>query len=228
MSAGLLYSPSSQRYKTVKPQYRIALPTALSILVMLIVLALSTRGAGSSPAPSPGDAPALPPPSNGAISPQNQADALHFVIAADREIYCREYSARQNREPSPPNASAGAKPGESWPAPCSLIRRAAETIQSSGAEFSYSLRSLTPIDPRNEPQTELEQRGLAFISSHPTENYYGQEMLGGRRYFTAVYPDLPATTACIDCHGRRSASSQRRYHAGDVMGGIVVRVPLEF
>jgi len=212
----------------VKFKNRIALPTVLSFVVLLIFIAFSALGAGSDSATGLGAAPALPPPSNGAISPQNQADALHFVIAADREIYCREYIARQNGEPPSPNASAGAKPGESWPVPCRMIRRAAESIQSNGAEFSYSLRSLRPIDPRNEPQTELERRGLDFIAIHPTENYYGQEMLGGRRYFTAVYPDLPMVATCIECHNRRSASTPQRYQVGDVMGGIVVRVPLEF
>lgn len=213
---------------TIKARNSVALPTAFSLVGLSIVLAFSALRAGSDSAPSPGDASALPPPSNGAISPQNQADALHFVIAADREMYCRSYLAQQAADALSSNVAAGAKPGEPWPAPCLMIRRASESIQSNGAEFSYALRSLTPIDPRNEPQTELEQRGLAFISSHPTENYYGQEMLGGRRYFTAVYPDLPATVACIDCHGRRSTSIQLRYHAGDIMGGVVVRVPLEF
>jgi hypothetical protein len=191
----------------VKPQNRVALPAVFSLVVLLIVLALSTRGAGSNPATSPGDAPALPPPSNGAISPQNQADALHFVIAADRELYCREYIAHQTEGGSSPTA---------------------ESIQNKGAEFSYALRSLHPSDPRNEPQTELEQRGLAFVASHPTQNYYGQEMLGGRPYFTAVYPDIPAVAACVDCHNRRSASIPHRYQVGEAMGGIVVRVPLEF
>jgi hypothetical protein len=53
-------------------------------------------------------------------------------------------------------------------------------------------------------------------------------MLGGRRYLTAVYPDIPAVAACIDCHNRRPASIPQRYQVGEVMGGIVVRVPLEF
>jgi hypothetical protein len=213
---------------TVKVRKSVALPTAISLVVLLLVLGLTTLGAGSDSATGSGDASALPPPSNGAISPQNQADALHFVIAADREIYCREYLARQTGNAPAANATIAGKPDESWPAPCTLIRRAAESIQSKGAEFSYALRSLDPIDPRNEPQTELEQRGLAFIKDHPTENFYGQEMLGGRRYVTGVYPDLPATTGCIDCHGRKAASVQRRYHVGDVLGGLVVRVPLEF
>ena len=207
---------------------RVALPIALSLVALLTVLAWSTLGASPNSATSPSDAPALPPPSNGAISPQNQAAALHFVIAADREMYCRAYVARLTGDTPSPNTSAGGKPDESWPSPCEMLRRAAESVQSKGAEFSYALRSLRPGDPRNEPQTELEQRGLAFVTSHPTQNYYGQEMLGGRRYLTAVYPDLPAVAACIDCHNRRSASVAQRYQVGEAMGGIVVRVPLEF
>jgi hypothetical protein len=210
----------------VKPQNRVALPTAFSFVALLIALALSTRGAGSNPATSPGDAPALPPPSNGAISPQDQADALHFVIAADREIYCQMYIARQTGDAPSPNASASGKPVE--PSPCEMVRRAAESIQNKGAEFSYALRALHPSDPRNEPQTELEQRGLDFIASHPTQNYYGKEMLGGRPYFTAVYPDIPAVASCIDCHNRSSSSHLQHHEVGEIMGGVVVRVPLEF
>ena len=212
----------------MKPHNQVALPTIVSFVAVLIVLGLSTRGAGPDPATRPGNALTPPTPSNGAISPQNQADALHYVIAADREIYCQEYIAHQTEGESSPNAAAGSKSGGSWPVPCGMIRRAAESIQNKGAEFSFALRSLRPIDPRNGPQTELEQTGLAFIASHPTQNYYGPEMLGGRRYFTAVYPDLPATAACIDCHNRRAASIPHSCKVGDVIGGVVVRVPLEF
>jgi len=205
---------------TVKPRIRVAPPAALSLVSLLAVLAPSTPGAG--------DAPALPPPSNGAISPQDQADALHHVIAADREAYCRVFLALQAGDAPPPGAPAGGRRSEPWPPPCEMFRRAAESIQSKGAEFSYALRSLRPVDPRNGPQTELEQRGLAVVTGHPGQNYYGHEMLGGRRYFTAVYPDIPAAAACVDCHNRRLAPAQQRFQAGEIMGGIVVRVPLEF
>jgi hypothetical protein len=192
----------------MKPQNRVGLPTALSFIAMLVAIALTGRGADSGSAAGVGDTPGAGASSNGAISPQDQADALHFVIAADREIYCREFLAQQKGDNSPPNPALGVKPDGSWPSPSEMLRRAAESIQENGAEFSYALRSLHPSDPRDGPQTELEQRGLAFVTSHPAQNYYGQEMLGGRRYFTAVYPDtLPA---------------------GGAMSAIVVRVPLEF
>ncbi len=213
----------------MKLQDRIALPTAILAVAVLIVFAASPRrGAGSGPSTSPDGAPAPPASSNGAISPQDEADALHLIIAADREMYCQEYIAHQKEgEPSPDRSTRG-KSGESWPLPEEMFRRAAESIQSKGAEFSYALRSLRPIDPRNGPQTELEQRGLAFIASHPSQNYYGQEMLGGRHYFTAVYPDIPAVAACVDCHNQGPPSNPQPRQAGEILGGIVVRVPLEF
>ena len=211
--------------KTREPCAR---PIAWSLAALVAALALFALGAGSEPAAKPAEMPALPPPSNGAISPQNQADAVHYVIAADREMYCRAYAARQGGNAPSADAPAGGEPTAAWPSPCELFRRAAESIQSQGAEFSYALRSLHPIDPRNGPQTELEQTGLAFVASHPNQNYYGPEMLGGRRYVTAVYADLPATASCVDCHRRRSPAGAQQYRIGEPMGGIVVRVPLEF
>jgi len=213
----------------MKLKDQIALPIVISMVAALFVVALSTRGgASSNSATNPSDAPAAPPPSNGAISPQDQADALHFVIAADREMYYEAFIARQKEGESSRDLSTSSKSAESWPLPEEMFRRAAESIQSKGAEFSYALRSLRPIDSRNGPQTELEQRGLAFVASHPAQNYYGQEMLGGRHYFTAVYPDIPAVAACVDCHNRRSTSIPQRRQVGEILGGIVVRVPLEF
>jgi len=207
----------------VKPKHWVALPISFSLLAMLVLLALHSRAADSNPAKAGGDDSALPPPSNGAISPQDQADALHFVIAADREGLCRLYLAHK-----PADAGSSGRRDSDWPCPSVALREACESIQSQGAEFSYALRSLAPLESRNSPQTQLEQTGLAFIASHPGENYYGREMLGGRRYFTAVYPDLPAVESCVECHNRNSGAPSRHHKPGDALGGVVVRVPLEF
>jgi len=207
----------------VKTTTRTARPNSLLFAALLVTLVLSMRGADKEAPSNPGDATALPPPSNGAISPQDQADALHFVIAADREVLCGMYLAHAPADAKPEGATTGG-----WPCPSVSLRTACESIQSLGAEFSYALRALSPMEPRNSPQTDLEQAGLAFVVSHPGQNYYGKEMLGGRRYFTAVYPDLPAGTRCVECHNRSSGTTPRLHKPGDPLGVVVVRVPLEF
>jgi hypothetical protein len=196
--------------------------------VGLVLLAWCAFGADAGSTASGGKAAELSPSSNGVVSPKDEADALHLVIAADREQYCRAYVAQQKSGGASYTAGFREKPEDAWPVPAEMFRRAAESIQSQGAEFSYALRSLNPINPRNGPQTDLERKGLEFIAGHPDQAYYGPEMLGGRRYFTGVYPDLPAVRSCIDCHAGKSGSKPYPYHVGEPMGAVVVRVPLEF
>lgn len=155
------------------------------------------------------------------FKPQEMADALHAVIAADREVY-----ARHLEQLGAANPVAGQKEGSKVPA--HLLRQAAETIQSKGAEFHYVLRSLWPVNPKNAPETETERKGLKAVLDNPDQNFYSEESLGGRLYFTAVYADKAVTESCVTCHNQNSRSPKRDLKQGDVMGGLIVRVPLEF
>jgi hypothetical protein len=66
------------------------------------------------------------------------------------------------------------------------------------------------------------------VLDHPDSNYYAEESLGGRRYFIAVYPDRAIVPACVECHNQHPNSPKRDFELGDTIGGMVVRVPLEF
>ena len=154
------------------------------------------------------------------ISPRKLADSLHAVIAADREVYARMMAERQI-------AGAGS-PEQSLPVHAQMLRRAGTAIQQRGAEFSYTLRSLWPINENQGPQTAVEKLGLERVAQDPGTNYYTEETLGGRSYFTAIYPDRATLPSCVDCHNQHPSSPRRDFQLHDVMGAIVVRVPLEF
>ena len=145
------------------------------------------------------------------FKPQEMADALHAVIAADQKTYA---------------LSGGDENLMALHA--QRLRQASESIQQQGAEFHYILRSLWPINPKNAPETDTEKAGLQYVLDHPGTNYYGGQSLGGRRYFTAVYAEVATVSACADCHNRNPGSPKKDFKLGDVMGGLVVRVPLEF
>ena len=161
------------------------------------------------------------------FKPQEMADALHAVIAADREVYARLVVQRL-AEVKSANLSEAGKPDESPPLPPHLLRPASESVQQKGAEFHYVVRSLWPINPKNAPETAIEKTGLQYVLDHPDANYYAEESLGGRRYFTAVYPDRAIVPACVECHNHHPNSPKKDFKLGDTMGGMVVRVPLEF
>ena len=161
------------------------------------------------------------------FKPQEMADALHAVIAADREVYAREVISHL-AEATNTNDSEAWKTNGGPPLPAHMLRLASESVQQKGAEFHYVLRSLWSINPKNAPQTATERTGLQYLLDHHDSNYYSEESLGGRRYFTAVYPDRAIVPACVECHNRHPDSPKRDYAPGEIMGGIVVRVPLEF
>ena len=181
-------------------------------------------GAGCSP-----DSPKSPEVSQPAVTfkPQEMADALHAVIAADREVYARQVFQRLADVKNAHITEAWKTNGSSL-LPAHLLRPASESVQQQGAEFHYVVRSLWPISSKNAPETATEKTGLQYVLDHPDSNYYTEESLGGRRYFTAVYPDRAIVPACVECHNQHPDSPRRDFQPGDVMGGIVVRVPLEF
>lgn len=145
------------------------------------------------------------------VSLRKMVDSLHALIGADQRALVER--------------TAGASAG---PSHAAVLRAAAQDIQKHGAEFSYTLRSLWAIDRNQGPQTQVEQDGLEFVAKHPEETFYAEEELGGRSYFTAVYAERATVASCVECHNAHAASPRRDWKFGDVMGAVVVRVPLEF
>jgi hypothetical protein len=148
------------------------------------------------------------------VSLRKMADSLHAVIAANQQL------AVEGME--------SAKSAVSQPSHAGLLLRANLGIQQHGAEFSYTLRSLHPIQASAGPQTQVEQTGLEKVSAIGAEPFMTEETLGGRSYFTAIFPEIASRASCIECHNRHPESPRKDYRVGDVMGAIIIRIPLEF
>lgn len=192
------------------------------VIVIFCALLIGCAGCQKSAVPATKPSPEV------TFKPQEMADALHAVIAADREVYSRHILQRLQADEKLIKASENWQAEKALPVPAQVLRMGSEAVQEKGAEFHYVLRSLWPINPRNAPETATEKAGLQSVLEHPETNYYSAESLGGRRYFTAVYPDRATVPSCAECHNAKQASGKRDFKLGDVMGGMVVRVPLEF
>jgi hypothetical protein len=149
------------------------------------------------------------------VSYRRMADSLHAVLRAADTTFL----ARQAAEP----AAASLSHAE-------FLRRMAREIATHGAEFSFALRALDPLDPRAAPQTQVEQDALKAFrrAGGAARPRLVEEQLGGRAYFTAVYPARATRTSCADCHNRDPRGSRHDFRRGDVMGAWVIRLPREF
>ncbi|MDX1696157.1 MAG: DUF3365 domain-containing protein [Ketobacteraceae bacterium] len=178
-------------------------------------LVTGIAGCGSEPA-EPG------------ISPQLYTDSLFAVMKADRTNYTKLIIKRLG-----PAGADAIKPNEHWedmengaPLPAQMFRFGAELVSDMTSDFTYSLQSIWPINKQNAPKTELEKEGLQYIVDNPGKNFYGTESLGGVDYYTAVYPDVAVAAPCVDCHNGHKDTPKSDFKLGDVMGGVVIRVPL--
>ena len=153
-------------------------------------------------------------------------DLLHLVMSSDRTVYTRMIVNRLAVEEGVITASEHFEDDKALVLPAQMFRFGAEMVAEETDEFSYSLLSLWPINKQNAPTTDLETEGLEYIAANPGENFYGEEELGGTTYFTAVYPDVAVATACYSCHNDHKDSPKTDFEAGDVMGGVVIRIPI--
>lgn len=160
------------------------------------------------------------------ITPQQMADAVSAVIRADRTVYTKMVVNRLANEEEVIEASEHWQEDKALPLPAQMLRAGAELVQDQGLGFSYSLLSLYPINSQNKAKTDAEKKGLEEVAAYPEKNFYTEETLGKKRYFTAVYADKAVTEACIACHNHHKDSPKKDFKLNDVMGGIVVRIPL--
>ncbi len=160
------------------------------------------------------------------ISPQEFTDALHKVMESDRAVYTKQVVNRLAKEEGVIKASEHFIDDKALPLPAQMFRFGAEMVAGKTDKFSYSLQSIWPINKQNAPVTDVEKTGLKFIAENPGQNYYGEEELGGTKYFTAVYPDIAVAPVCASCHNGHKDSPRTDFKVGDVMGGVVIRLPL--
>ena len=168
------------------------------------------------------------PQESGGIEPRLYTDSLFAVMNADRANYTKLIVQRLG-----PNGANVIQPAEHWKdlengalLPAQMFRAGAEAVAEVTDEFSYSLQSLWPVNKMNAPKTDMEKAGLTYVVENPGKNFYGEETLGGITYFTAVYPDVAVSEACTSCHNNHKDSPKTDFRIGDVMGGVVIRVPL--
>jgi hypothetical protein len=165
-------------------------------------------------------------PSTG-FTPRQMADALFTVMASDRAVYTKQVVNRLQNEEKVIKASEHWLDEKALPLPAQMFRMGAETVASKDAGFSYALLSLWPVNKQNAPKTEVEKVGLQFIAdAKGASNYYADEVLGGKTYFTAVYPDVAVSPACVKCHNNHDDSPKTDFALDDVMGGVVLRIPV--
>ncbi len=160
------------------------------------------------------------------ISPSRMADALFAVMAADRTVYSNEVVYRLQDVEEVIKASEHWNNQKALPLPAQMFRMSAGLVAKQTDAFSYALLSKWPINPESVPKTEVEIAGFDSVAENPSKPFYGREKIDDVEYFTAVYADVAVSPSCVTCHNAHEDSPRTDFKQGDVMGGVVIRIPL--
>lgn len=166
------------------------------------------------------------------ISAKAMADALHLVMDSDRTVYTQKIVNRLVKKEKVIKASEHFEDDKALVLPAQMFRFGSELVAKRSeklpdVDFTYSLQSLWPINAQNAPKTDAEKEGLKFIAENKGKNFYVKEKLGDTTYFTAIYPDVGVAPVCVSCHNDHKDTPKRDFKLGDVMGGVVIRIPMD-
>jgi hypothetical protein len=161
----------------------------------------------------------------GGIPAEKVADMLHSVIESNRTFYTQHVVERMQ-------AKGAAVASENWrsektlPLPAQFLQESARLSVNSKAKVGYKLISLWPINKQNGAKSEAEHRGLTATQQNPERPYTEVVMNGADSYLMAVYADKAVSQACIGCHNAHQDSPRHDFKQNDVMGAIMIMVPL--
>ena len=153
------------------------------------------------------------------------ANYVHSVIEANRTFYTIHVVERLQ-------AKGVVSAMENWrvtntlPLPAQFLRESADLATKTGSKIDYRLISLWPINKQNGPVDDFERTGLKEVLAQQERAYTGTITRDGERYFRAIYADKAVSQACIGCHNVHPNSPKKDFKPNDVMGGIVISIPL--
>src|SRR5262245_2211590 len=161
----------------------------------------------------------------GGIAPEKVADMVHAVIESNRTFYTVHVVERM-QDKGVVVASENWRSQKTLPLPAQFLQESARLAVNSRAKIGYKLISLWPISKQNAPKTESENRGLMETVRNPDRPYTEVIMNGPDAYLQAIYADRAVSQACIGCHNAHPDSPRHDFKLNDVMGAVMVIVPL--
>ena len=163
--------------------------------------------------------------SAGNVPLETVVDYIHAVLESDRTFYTVHVVERMQRRGVIESSEKWREVG-ALPLPAQFFEESSRLASTTGVEVKYRLISANPINKLNAPVTEFERKALEAVMDHPEQPYKGQVKEGGARYFQALYADLAVSPVCVSCHNADPRSPKRDYKLRDVLGGVLISIPM--
>jgi hypothetical protein len=159
------------------------------------------------------------------ISAGAVADYLHSVIQADRTFYTTDIVERMQMR-GITFAAENWRETSRLPLPAQYLLETGRLVASGRSGLQYRLISNWAINTKNRPLTDFERTGLTEILVNPERPYMAVTSESGNPVFQALYADRAVSQSCVGCHNAHPNSPKKDFKPQDVMGGILLTIPL--
>jgi len=172
---------------------------------------------------------------SGSYDAATMAEVIYTVLKSDRTVYASKIVNRLAKDEKVIKAHEEWKEEKALLLPAQFFREGAELVDKADKpiDFSYSLQSTWPLNYENaKKKTAKVEAGLKAISDPEDpafgKKWTGEETIGDQKYFIGIYPDKAVAPACWTCHNEHENRKPEypEFKKNDVMGGIVIRIPI--
>src|SRR5574337_763811 len=111
------------------------------------------------------------------------------------------------------------------PLPATFVHEVTARVNEKGF-FTADLLSLWPINKAKGPRNEFERMSLEHLVKDPKAQPGEIRWVDGMPSFHFFVADVVTAQTCADCHNIHPDSPKKDFKLGDVMGGLVVQIPL--
>ncbi|GKS57575.1 hypothetical protein YTPLAS18_11020 [Nitrospira sp.] len=160
------------------------------------------------------------------VSPEKTAEYIHAVVEANRINYT-ENVVNKMHDQNIVEAVEHWREEKGLPLPAQFLMESGRLVAQKNLQVTIRLASLTPLYVWNSPTSDFERKGLQAVLLNPERPVTGFLKTSKGRWFQAIYPDRAISSSCVDCHNKHPNSPRRDYKLDDVMGGIIITIPVE-
>ncbi len=160
------------------------------------------------------------------VAPEKAAEYIHAVIEANRTNYT-ENVVNKMHDQHVVEAVEHWREETGIPLPAQFLMESGRLTSQKNLQITYRLASLTPLYVWNAPSTDFERKGLQTVALNPERPVTGFLKTNKGKWFQAIYPDRAISASCVNCHNTHPNSPRRDFKLNDVMGAIIITIPVE-
>ncbi len=156
----------------------------------------------------------------------NAAKIVTIQISEDRKAYTRNVFGKMKEKVTDLHFTNNYEdPKGEIPLPATFVQEVSGNIRKDG-HYSYELLSKWNINKGKGLRTDFEKDAFGYLSENKGTSFSRFLPYNGTYVLRYATPDFAVSDSCVSCHNSHTGSPRNDFKRGDIMGMLVVNIPI--